>query len=270
VRVTVKNMAILGESKTVNMPGAILDFPAFTDKDRADMWFGSENGVDFIAASFIRSPAHVQAVREVLGRKGAHIKVIAKIENQEGIVNFDDILAAADGIMIPRADIGMEIPVEKVCMAQKMMIQKSNLAGMIVSFLTSLPRVSSFVSVFFCVCVCVCDCVEGIMRGRVNGRCSASFPSTCRSLLSGKPVIAATQILESMASNPRPTRTEVSDVTNVILDGADCLSLSAETAKGIFCTYAGWRVNIFECIACPATCVCVCVCVCVLRGVEVG
>jgi pyruvate kinase len=166
VRVTIKNTAILGESKTVNMPGTILDFPAFTDKDRADMLFGLENGVDFIAASLIRTPAHVQAVREVLGRRGAQMKVIAKIENQEGISNFDDILAAADGIMVPRADIGMELPVEKVCMAQKMMVQKSNLAGMIMPLLSfACFPASSFHNSHFVWCVV---CVEGIMHDYVE------------------------------------------------------------------------------------------------------
>jgi len=129
---TVDNTGMLGQRKGVNLPGVIVDLPAVTQKDIQDIKFAVLHNMDFIAASFVRKPDDINTIREALGVQGRHIQIIAKIENQEGLDNFDDILKVADGIMVARGDLGVEIPIEQVALAQKMMIRKCNAVGKMV------------------------------------------------------------------------------------------------------------------------------------------
>ncbi len=176
IRCRVENGGVMKDHKGVNVPGVSLSMPYMSQQDREDILFGMEEGFDFIAASFVRSAADVRELRKLLEGRKSRIRIIAKIENQEGINNLTEILAAADGIMVARGDMGVEIDFTEIPAIQKNMI----------------------------------------------AQCVAA----------GKPVITATQMLDSMIENPRPTRAEITDVANAIYDGTSAIMLSGETAAG--------------------------------------
>ncbi len=168
----------IGSQKNVNIPGVAVNLPSITEKDIKDIVFGIENRLDLIAASFVRTSRDVIAIRRILEENNADMAIIAKIESRQGVEHIDEILKVADGVMVARGDLGVEIPTEEVPLVQKMIIEKCNRAG--------------------------------------------------------KPVITATQMLESMINNPRPTRAEATDIANAIFDGTDAIMLSGETAAGKF------------------------------------
>ena len=167
----------LSNNKSINIPNTHISLPALTEKDKGDLKFAVENDFDFVAASFVRQASDVEEIRAVLDSHGGqHIGIIAKIENQEGVDNLEEILRVADGLMVARGDLGVEIPAQDVPVIQKRMIKAA--------------------------------------------------------IAQGKHVVTATQMLDSMIRNPRPTRAEVSDVANAVFDGTGCVMLSGETASG--------------------------------------
>jgi pyruvate kinase len=169
---------LLTSHKGINLPSSTLNIPALTEKDRRDLLFGLEMGVDYVALSFVRTAADIHDVKRIIHRQNKNTPVIAKFEKHEALENVDAILEAADGMMVARGDLGVEIALERVPNIQKALVRKANTAG--------------------------------------------------------KPVIIATQMLRSMVESPRPTRAEAADVANGVLDGADAIMLSEETASGKF------------------------------------
>ena len=179
---TVVNGGPISNHKGVNVPGAVLSMPYISDVDRSDIMFGCDMGFDFLAASFVRGREDILEVRKILDEQQSTMKIIAKIENMQGIRNLEEILTVSDGIMVARGDMGVEIPMEEVPVIQKRMIK---------------------------------------MAERM-----------------GKHVITATQMLESMIKNPRPTRAEATDIANAIYDGTTAIMLSGESAAGRYPTEA--------------------------------
>jgi len=175
---TVENGGEISSNKRVAVPNVAINLPPLSEQDVADILFGIGQEMDIVAASFVQRAADVLAIRKVIEEAGAAMDIIAKIENAAGVDNIDEILKVADGVMVARGDLGVEIPTEEVPIVQKLLIEKSNAAG--------------------------------------------------------KPVITATQMLESMLANPRPTRAEASDIANAIFDGSDAIMLSGETAAGAY------------------------------------
>jgi pyruvate kinase len=173
---TAKNSGSIGSKKNVNIIGLHAGLPIMTDQDKADIAFGVSQNVDFIAASFVSFPEEIVEIKEYLKSLNSTAKIIAKIENKEGLDNIAAIVKEADGVMVARGDLGVQLPTEKIPLAQKAIIR------------------------------------------------------TCRQ--AGKPVITATQMLDSMIVNPRPTRAELTDVSNAVFDGTDAVMLSGETANG--------------------------------------
>lgn len=174
---TVKCGGPLSSNKSINIPDVHIHLPSLTEKDRDDLRFAVEQDFDFVAASFVRKASDVEDIRACLREYGGeHVRIISKIENREGVDNLEEIIAASDGLMVARGDLGVEIPAYEVPVLQKKMIKLTSMAG--------------------------------------------------------KPVITATQMLDSMIRNPRPTRAEVSDVANAVFDGTSCVMLSGETASG--------------------------------------
>lgn len=173
---TVVNGGPISNHKGVNVPGAVLSMPYISEVDKSDIMFGCDMGFDFLAASFVRCKEDILEVRKILDDHNSHMKIIAKIENMQGIHNLEDILTVSDGIMVARGDMGVEIPMEEVPVMQKRMIKMAEAQG--------------------------------------------------------KHVITATQMLESMIKNPRPTRAETTDIANAIYDGTTAIMLSGESAAG--------------------------------------
>ena len=187
IHTTILNSGKMSSRKRVAAPGVSLGLPAVSEQDEKDILFGIQNDMDFVAASFIQRAKDVEEIRDFITKHGGHMEIISKIENLEGVKNIDEIIAASDGIMVARGDLGVEIPAQDVPIIQKNIIKKCNAVG--------------------------------------------------------KVVIVATQMLESMTTNPRPTRAEVSDVGNAIIDGADVIMLIGETASGKYPVEAAAMMN---------------------------
>ena len=191
IQCKVTNGGELGEKKGVNVPGVPIQLPSITDKDIEDLKFGIQEEFDFVAASFIRSADAVRQIRKILTDGGSQMKIISKIESQEGLDNIDEIIEASDGIMLARGDLGVEIDAKRIPQLQKEIIQKCNYHG--------------------------------------------------------KLVITATQMLDSMIRNPRPTRAEVTDVANAVYDGTDAVMLSGESANGKYPNH-GFHCGVYRAV----------------------